>query len=64
MYHRLIFQGERKGGKGKTACVIPTQKKGHFCFENIFSFNMEILKCDYIALIKEKYNCLNNCLPE
>jgi len=43
---------------------IITQKKGHSCFENIFSFNMEILKWDYITLIKEKYNCLNNCLLE
>jgi len=44
--------------------ILITQKKGHSCFKNIFSFNMKILKWDYIALIKEKYNCLNNCLPE
>jgi len=40
------------------------RKKGHSCFKNMFSFNMEILKWDYIALIEEKYNCLNNCLLE
>jgi len=42
--------------------VYEHRKNGHSCFENIFGFNVEILKWDYIALIKEKYNCLNNCL--
>jgi len=38
------------------------RKKGHSCFENMFSFNIEILKWDYIALIQEKYNCLNKVI--
>jgi len=28
----------------------------------MFSFNIEILKWDYIALIKEKYNYLNKAI--
>jgi len=54
-YHSLILY---------LFCMCVHRKKGHSCFENIFSFNMEILKWDYIVLIKEKYNCLNNCLLE